>query len=108
MANYDGWYGRGRGGWQGRHPSERGPEPGWGRPDPREVDEWIGMQVRRNLFEDTWLDARNIEIQVRDRVVTLSGRVKDHMSARYAWDDAWEAEGVRGVVPRLEVASESG
>lgn len=65
--------------------------------------------MRQTLFEDTWLDARNIAIEVERGVVTLSGTVRDHMAARYAWDDAWESEGVRGVISRLEVTgSETG
>jgi osmotically-inducible protein OsmY len=38
-----------------------------------------------------------------DGVVTLSGEVDDFLEARYAWDDAWEAEGVRGVINNLTV-----
>lgn len=76
---------------------------GYGRPRPwTDRDTWVA--VRQTLFEDTWLDARRIEIEVQDGVVTLSGQVKDHMAARYAWDDAWESQGVRGVISRLEVS----
>jgi hypothetical protein len=40
---------------------------------------------------------------VNDNVVTLKGEVDDYLEARYAWDDAWEARGVRGVVNQLTV-----
>jgi osmotically-inducible protein OsmY len=39
-------------------------------------------------------------------VVTLTGEVDDFLKARYAWDDAWEAEGVRGVVNNLTVRAD--
>ena len=69
----------------------------------RNRDEELRSAVRWSLFEDTWLNARNIEIEVQAGVVTLTGTVKDHMEARYAWDDAWETPGVRGVISQLEI-----
>lgn len=116
MGRYDAWRGYdGRGGWhRGRSPSR-----GYGEPPHRHPDRYgeayfrggrwaygdgaIREAVRWSLFEDTWLDARNIEVEVIDGIVTLSGEAKDYLAARFAWDDAWETEGVRGVVSRLEV-----
>jgi hypothetical protein len=63
----------------------------------------LEQSVRMSLFLDTWLDADRIEVEVDDGVATLTGEVEDHLQARYAWDDAWETEGVRGVISRLEV-----
>jgi hypothetical protein len=77
-------------------------EPMW--PD----DDEIRHAVRRTLFEDRWLDASAIEVRVEDAVVTLTGEVNDYLEARYAWDDAWETEGVEGVISRLEVRSAEG
>jgi len=71
-------------------------------PVPRE-DMEIRFRVRRNLLADRWLEAGSIRVDVEDGVVTLSGEVGDYLEARYAWDDAWESSGVRGVVSRLEV-----
>jgi hypothetical protein len=68
------------------------------------IDEEIRNWVRQRMFEDFWLDARYVEIEVVDRVVTLTGSVRTHLEGRYAWDDAWETEGVRGVVSEIEVA----
>ena len=82
------------------------PDAGYMR-DPRMMDEAIRRAVRHALFEDTWLDARNIDVQVENGVVTLRGDVRGHLEARYAWDDAWETEGVRGVVSRIEVREPS-
>jgi hypothetical protein len=117
-GGYDGGYGRGYGGRTflpreayARHPElERPPAPRGGRwgyelddaghdLDDRE----ILAAVRRRIYEDVWLDVDRIDVEVEDAVVTLSGEVDDWMEARYAWDDAWETEGVRGVVNHLRV-----
>jgi osmotically-inducible protein OsmY len=68
-------------------------------------DEEVLQSVRQALVEDRWLDSSSIIVQVRDGVVLLRGEVNDYLEARYAWDDAWESAGVRGVVDRLEVRS---
>jgi hypothetical protein len=70
-------------------------------------DEEIRFSVRESLYQDTWLDADRIEVEVDDGVVTLKGEVDDFLEARYAWDDAWETEGVRGVVNHLTVSVQS-
>ena len=59
--------------------------------------------VRRRLYDDVWLDIDRIDVEVEDGVVTLRGEVDDFLEARYAWDDAWETEGVRGVINQLTV-----
>ena len=60
-------------------------------------------RVTAALQRDGFLEADAIEVTVDDRVVTLRGEVGDYMQARYAWDDAWEVPGVRGVVSKLTV-----
>ncbi len=96
-----------------RHPEmQRGPvhDPdaygrSGGREDYGERDE--DGEVLRGVCErmqrDSWLDAERIQVQVDDGVVTLRGEVDDFLEARYAWDDAWETPGVRGVVSQLTV-----
>jgi hypothetical protein len=69
-------------------------------------DDEVRDAVYRRMSVDAWVDADRIEVQVDDGVVTLSGEVDDFMEARYAWDDAWEAEGVRGVVNNLTVRAD--
>ena len=59
--------------------------------------------VARSLRDDGFVDADVIQVEVKDRVVTLRGEVQDYMEARYAWDDAWDAPGVRGVISKLTV-----
>lgn len=66
----------------------------------------IREAVLENLFEDPWIDPERIHVSVQDGVVTLRGEVSDFMQARYAWDDAWETAGVRGVVNHLTVRSD--
>jgi len=69
-------------------------------------DDQILETVRKRLYDDVWLDVDRIDVEVEDGVVTLRGEVDDFMEARYAWDDAWEADGVRGVVNNLTVRAD--
>ena len=66
-------------------------------------DDEVRDAVYGRMQADAWLDPQRIYVQVEDGVVTLTGEVNDYMEARYAWDDAWEADGVRGVVNNLTV-----
>lgn len=75
------------------------PSPWNQEPDDGEVRE----RVAWSLQSDGFIDADAIQVEVKDRVVTLRGEVKDYMEARYAWDDAWDAPGVRGVISKLSV-----
>lgn len=95
----------------GRTPSDRWPDMGHdvdhlSRREARMSDDEIREAVLENLFQDTWVDPRQIEVEVENGVVTLSGEVDDFMEARYAWDDAWETAGVRGVVNNLTVRTD--
>lgn len=69
-------------------------------------DEEIRRAIRNNLYQDGWIDAEQIDVEVDDGVVTLRGEVDDYLQARYAWDDAWETEGVRGVINQLTVRTD--
>lgn len=71
-------------------------------------DTELERAVRRKLREDGWLDPRRIRVSAADGVVTLTGEVGDFMEARYAWDDAWETEGVRGVLNHVTVRPADG
>ncbi|HEX2190326.1 MAG TPA: BON domain-containing protein [Longimicrobiaceae bacterium] len=66
----------------------------------------IRDEVRQRLYQDSWLRADEIDVAVEDGVVTLRGEVRDFLEARYAWDDAWETDGVRGVVNNLTVRTD--
>lgn len=69
-------------------------------------DDDVRDSVYRRMRADAWLDPARIDVQVEDGVVTLTGEVDDFLKARYAWDDAWEADGVRGVVNNLTVRAD--
>ncbi len=97
-----------------RHPEYETPstyhQDRWERPGEYVVsrdeplgDEEIRNEVRQRLYQDTWLQADDIEVTVSGGVVTLRGEVHDFLEARYAWDDAWESDGVRGVINNLTV-----
>ncbi len=58
------------------------------------------------MSEDGYIESDGIEVTVQNGVVTLRGEVADYMQARYAWDDAWETEGVRGVINHLTVRTD--
>lgn len=67
----------------------------------RRPDDEVKSDVEEALFYDTWVDAEALTVEVRDGVVTLRGELPDHDELRFATDDAWDVDGVRGV--RCEV-----
>jgi hypothetical protein len=69
----------------------------------RRPDDEVRRDVEEALFFDTWVDAEAIQVEVDDGVVTLRGRLPDYEEVRYATDDAWDVDGVRGVRTELEV-----
>jgi hypothetical protein len=69
----------------------------------RRADPDLQHEVEEALFLDTWVDADAVRVEVRGGVVTLSGSLPDHHEVRFATDDAWDVDGVRGVISRLEV-----
>ena len=99
-----------------RHPELARPplRPGVGWPShaPAPMEELhrsdgeIEAEVRANLYQDSWVDADRIEVEVQDAVVTLRGEVDDFLEARYAWDDAWETPGVHGVINQITVRTD--
>ena len=66
-------------------------------------DDELREEVQEALFYDTWVDADAIMVDVRDGVVFLRGELPDYDEIRYAADDAWDVEGVRGVRSELTV-----
>ncbi|HEX7243566.1 MAG TPA: BON domain-containing protein [Longimicrobiaceae bacterium] len=72
----------------------------------RRPDEELRQEVQEALFYDTWVDADAITVEVRDGIVTLRGELPDYDEIRYATDDAWDIEGVRGVRSELTVREE--
>ncbi|MGI9179671.1 MAG: BON domain-containing protein [Longimicrobiaceae bacterium] len=68
-------------------------------------DEELREEVEEALFYDTWVDAEAITVEVKDGIVTLSGELPDYEEIRYAVDDVWDVDGVRGVRAELTVRS---
>jgi hypothetical protein len=71
----------------------------------RRPDDEVRKEVEEALFYDTWVDAEAITVEVKEGVVTLRGSLPDHEEIRYATDDAWDVDGVRGVRTELRVDS---
>ncbi len=69
----------------------RGPK-GWQRPDER-----IREDVNERLTDNPYIDATDIEVQVKDAEVTLTGTVEDRTAKRLAEDIAESISGVRDV-----------
>ncbi|HEX7049041.1 MAG TPA: BON domain-containing protein [Longimicrobiales bacterium] len=69
----------------------------------RRSDDELRKEVEEALFYDTWVDADRIQVTVDDGVVTLRGTLPSYDEVRYATDDAWDVDGVRGVRTELEV-----
>lgn len=66
-------------------------------------DDELKGEVEEALFYDTWVDAEAITVEVSEGVVTLRGELPDYDEIRFATDDAWDIEGVRGVRCELRV-----
>lgn len=86
-GSYTGGLGQGTSGQQGRH-AGRGPK-NWRRSDDR-----IREDINERLTDHPHIDASEIEIQVKDGEVTLTGHVEDRRTKRMVED---VAEGVSGV-----------
>lgn len=79
---------------------EMGPNRGKGPAKP--TDERLKSVIEFYLTEDSWLDASNIQVAVKDGVVTLSGKVDNWDSKRHAEDLALRPMGVIDIKNELE------
>ena len=87
--------GQSRGGFAGKGPK------GYQRSDER-----LREEINDRLTQDDRLDASEIEVQVRNGEVTLTGTVPDRQMKRYAEDCADDVPGVRDVMNQLRIQSE--
>jgi hypothetical protein len=69
----------------------------------RRSDDEIRADVEEALFYDTWVDADRIAVEVEEGIVTLTGTLPNFDEVRFATDDAWDVDGVRGVRSDFEV-----
>jgi hypothetical protein len=73
----------------------------------RRSDERIREDACERLTDDDWIDASNIEVNVKDCEVTLTGFVTSREAKRRAEDIVEHLSGVKDVHNRLRVASET-
>jgi hypothetical protein len=73
----------------------------------RRPDGELKEEVEEALFYDSWVDAEAITVDVDDGVVTLRGELPNYEEIRYAIDDAWDVDGVRGVRAELQVRAQT-
>jgi osmotically-inducible protein OsmY len=67
------------------------------------IDEKIKKNVTDQLYWDHRVDASDVQIEVDDGVVTLSGNVPSFTAKDAAYDDTWFVDGVRLVLNDLDV-----
>ncbi|MDX1655681.1 MAG: BON domain-containing protein [Candidatus Competibacteraceae bacterium] len=72
-------------------------------PPERDTDDEITDALRIVLEKDPWLDASQIGIHVRNRIVDLEGLLPSAEQKRMAEYDAWYIPGVHEVINRIEV-----
>jgi osmotically-inducible protein OsmY len=72
----------------------------------RRDDDEVRREVEDALFYDTWVDAEAITVEVKQGIVTLRGELPSYDEIRYATDDAWDVDGVRGVRSELSVSGD--
>lgn len=66
-------------------------------------DTEILTDIEADLILDSWVDATNVNVEVNDGVVTLTGNVDTVVAKRSAGDDAWDTPGVIDVINNLTV-----
>ena len=79
-----------------------GPHVGRGPRGYRRTDERVRDDVCQWMSDDARLDAREIDVRVRDGDVTLEGLMEDRAARRLAEDIAAAVPGVRDVFNRLQ------
>lgn len=85
----------------------RGPYTGRGPKAYKRPDERIYEDVCERLMDNGEIDASNIEVEVRDGIVTLRGYVNDRQSKYAAEDSSESAFGVKDVRNELRIESSS-
>ncbi len=84
-------------------PDVYGPYTGVGPRGYKRSGSQIQDDVSQRLWLDAQLDASDIEVQVNDAVVTLTGTVQSRQMKRWAEDIAWAVPGVDDVQNQLRV-----
>lgn len=96
------------GGYAGRGSTVRRPDHrGRGPKSYTRSDDRILEDVNDRLSDDGHIDASDIEVEVKDGEVTLSGHVASRFAKRHAEDLTWLVSGVKQCQNNLRVASGS-
>lgn len=66
-------------------------------------DSWITTKIESKLAADPQVSAMNVDVDTRDGVVRLSGKVKTDQARREAEDLARDTKGVQRVLNEIEV-----
>jgi osmotically-inducible protein OsmY len=85
--------------------SQQGRFSGMGPKGYKRSDERVHEDVCETLECDTHLDASNIEVEVKEGHVTLTGTVDNRMSKRHAEDCIAHLSGVKDVINNIRVDS---
>jgi hypothetical protein len=104
---FGGGYGQGTG-YGAWHERQGGPFMGRGPRGYSRSDDRIREDVNDRLTDDPWVDASDIDVQVRQGIVTLSGRVDSREAKRRAEDIAESCSGVRDVTNQIRVEKSEG
>ena len=103
-TGFSGSYGGGApGGWNIGHDNDRTSHRGRGPKNYSRSDERIREDVCERLTMDHDVDASEIEVNVADGVVTLSGTVNERHAKRIAEDICESVAGVKDVLNQLRV-----
>lgn len=89
--------------WGGQDAEPRGQFSGKGPKGYKRSDERIREDVCEALFHDADVDASNIDVEVQDGVVTLSGSVEDRRTKRCAEDCVEQLSGVKDVTNNIRI-----
>jgi len=79
-------------------------DPNVGEPAEGFEDAWMTLMVGNKLNLDPEVKGRNVDVDVRDGIVTLSGIVEDDRARAEARERAASVDGVEQVINELEVA----
>ncbi len=104
-----GQFGQGQGQFgqgQGQFGGSTGGFAGRGPKNYQRSDERIREEVSDRLMADDGIDASEIEVQVRNGEVTLTGTVRDRWAKRQAEDVAESVMGVKDVMNQIRVTSD--
>lgn len=82
-----------------------GPHKGKGPKGYTRSDQRLTEEVNEKLYQDSFIDASNIEVTVLEGEVTLSGTVDSREAKRRAEDLVEEVSGVKDVTNQLKVSN---